>query len=89
LIVRKTGIKVDNSVIYEFEQDFIANILLEGKLLKTNTVHHIDKCRSNNDMKNLMVFKTNSEHKRFHNSKYAYLIYNEDTHLFNCILKYN
>lgn len=89
LIVRKTGIKVDNSVIYEFEQDFIANILLERKLLKNNTVHHIDKCRSNNDKKNLMVFETNSEHKRFHNSKYAYLIYNEDTHLFNCILKRN
>lgn len=88
LIVRKTGQKINNSVIYEFEHDFVANIFLDGKLLKTNTVHHIDKCRSNNDKKNLMVFETNSEHKRFHNSQYAYLIYNEDTHLFNCILKH-
>lgn len=87
LIVRKTGQKINNSVIYEFEHDFVANILLEGKLLKTNTVHHIDKCRSNNDKKNLMVFESNAEHKRFHNSKYAYLIYNENTHLFNCISK--
>lgn len=85
LIVRKTGVKVDTSVIYEFEHDFVANILLEGNLLKNNTVHHIDNCRSNNDKKNLMVFESNAEHKRFHNSKYAYLIYNKNTHLFNCI----
>lgn len=89
LIVSKSSIKLDTTVQYEFEHDFVANILLGGRLLKTNTVHHIDKCRSNNDKTNLMVFETNAEHKRFHNSKYAYLIYNEDTHLFNCILKHN
>jgi hypothetical protein len=75
--------------LYEFAHNFIANILLEGNLLKTNTVHHIDGCRSNNNKKNLMVFETKAEHKRFHNSKYSYLVYNKNNHIFNCILKYN
>lgn len=77
---------IDKSVRYEFEHDFIANILLDGKLDAINTVHHIDLNRSNNDPFNLLIFQTNSEHKRFHNSPYAYLTYNAMTHLFNCIL---
>lgn len=75
-----------NSVIYEFEHNYIANILLEGKLDAINTVHHIDSNRSNNDPLNLLIFETNYEHKIFHNSQYAYLTYNNVTHLFNCIL---
>lgn len=89
LIVSKSAIKLDNTVQYEFEHDYIANILLDGKLDKSNTVHHIDKCRSNNAATNLIVFETNADHKRFHNSKYAYLLYDENSHLFNCILKYD
>lgn len=74
------------SVRYEFEHNCIANILLDGKLDAINTVHHIDSNRSNNDPFNLLIFQTNSEHKRFHNSPHAYLTYNAMTHLFNCIL---
>lgn len=70
-----------------FEHDYVANVLLNGKLKKENTVHHIDYNGLNNDKYNLLVFETNDEHKRFHNSKFAYLNYNEETHLFNCMLK--
>ena len=48
LIIRKSGIRIDNSVKYQFEHDFIANILLDGNLLESNTVHHINECRSDN-----------------------------------------
>lgn len=74
------------SVRYEFEHNYIASILLEGKLDAINTVHHIDSNRSNNDPFNLLIFQTDSEHKRFHNSPHAYITYNTETHLFNCIL---
>lgn len=38
-----------------------------GRLLKnTEVVHHIDENRKNNNPENLIVFKTNSDHSRFH-----------------------
>ena len=70
-----------------FEHNYIANILLDGNLSKNNTVHHIDKNGLNNDKFNLMIFASNNEHKRFHNSKYAFITYNPKSHLFNCIIK--
>ena len=67
----------------------MANIYLNDKLESHNTVHHIDNNPANNNISNLMVFETNNEHKRFHNSKYAKLTYNEDTHKFHCIIDKN
>lgn len=69
-----------------FEHDYIANLLLGGTLQPNNTVHHIDRNGINNAFTNLMVFATKNDHKRFHNSKYAKLIYDEETHLFSCYL---
>lgn len=72
-----------------FEHEYIANQLLLGMLQSSNTVHHIDLNPENNDKFNLMVFDNSASHKRFHRSKYAYLIYNEDTRLFSCVKKSN
>ena len=72
-----------------FEQQYIANLYLNNELNKNNTVHHIDKNRQNNDINNLMVFETSKDHKRFHNSKFAWLTYNSETHLFTCEIKKN
>lgn len=72
---------------YIFEHDYIMNIVFDGKLSIKNTVHHIDNNGFNNDIHNLMVFKTKGDHIRFHLSDYAYLLYNETTHLFTCIVK--
>ena len=71
---------------YPFEHNYIADLYLNNKLSNVNTVHHIDRNTLNNDIHNLMVFKTSDDHKRFHNSKYAKLIYDENTHLFECVL---
>lgn len=85
-VVSKHQVKVDNTVNLTFVHNYIANILLNGKLTKENTVHHIDSNRQNNDIFNLLIFVDNNNHKRFHNSNYAYLIYDEQTHLFRCEL---
>lgn len=85
-VISKHQIKTSNTVNLTFAHNYIANILLDGKLIKTNTVHHIDSNRANNEPKNLLIFIDNNNHKRFHNSKYAYLTYDEETHLFSCKL---
>lgn len=85
-ILSKHQVKVDSTVNLTFVHNYIANILLNGKLTKENTVHHIDSDRQNNDIFNLLIFVDSSNHKRFHNSNYAYLIYDEQTHLFKCEL---
>ena len=79
--------KSGDAIKYVFEHDYIMNLYLGGNLLNENTVHHIDKDRMNNDIMNLMTFNTNGDHKRFHNSKYAFLVYDEKTHKFSCILR--
>ena len=86
-VIRKSQIIENNTVKLSFEHNYIMNLYLHGELEEYNTVHHIDMNPKNNDITNLIAFETNGEHKRFHNSKYAWLIYNEDTHKFNCILK--
>lgn len=85
-IIRGAQIKEGKTVKPLFEHDFIANQLLNGNLSSLNTVHHIDNNPLNNSIYNLMVFENSSEHKRFHNSKYARLLYNNKTHLFTCII---
>lgn len=72
---------------YITEHALIAALYADIDDITKHTVHHIDRDRANNEKTNLMVFETNNEHKRFHTSKYAYLTYNEDTHIFNCELK--
>ena len=51
------------------------------------TIHHINRCRNDNKINNLMLFASGTDHKRYHNSKYAYLIYNSDTHVFMCEIR--
>ena len=85
-VVSKHQVKTGNTVNLTFAHNYVANILLDGKLTKSNTVHHIDNNRANNDLTNLLIFIDNNNHKRFHNSNYAYLIYDEQTHLFKCEL---
>jgi hypothetical protein len=44
-----------------------AKIMLGRPLAPGETVHHIDENKENNDIDNLLVFKTNGDHIRFHN----------------------
>lgn len=72
---------------WNFESDYLMNYIFNGLLTAKNTVHHIDNNSSNNDITNLMVFKDKGNHNRFHHSNYAFLVYNEVTHIFECIIK--
>lgn len=71
-----------------FEHQLVAKYLLELPDITRYTVHHIDHNRKNNKPTNLAVFVSNGAHKRYHNSPYAYLIYDQSTHTFDCILKH-
>lgn len=84
-VISKMWSKDGSTIKLTFEHDYLANMLLGGTLQSENTVHHIDRDRSNNSLNNLMVFKSSDAHKRFHFSKKSYLIYDEVTHLFDCI----
>lgn len=72
---------------WKFESDYLMNVIFNGSLASKNTIHHIDNNSSNNNLRNLMVFKDKADHNRFHHSNNAYLFYNEDTHIFECIIK--
>lgn len=86
-ILSKYWSRNNNTIQLCFEHDFIMNLYLGGNLQEYNTVHHIDKDKQNNDIRNLITFETCSDHVRFHNSPKAWLIYNENTHKFRCIKK--
>lgn len=49
-----------------FEHRLNAEKIIGRSLLPTEVVHHIDENRNNNALNNLMVFKTNEDHTRFH-----------------------
>lgn len=85
-IIKGGQVRKGTSVTVLYVHDFVANLYLNGNLNPNNTVHHVDKNIKNNDIHNLIVFLDNSHHERYHNSNYAYLIYDEMTHLFTCEL---
>lgn len=57
-----------------------AERMLGRQLKEGEVVHHKDENKSNNSPDNLIVFRTKSDHTRFHSSNPAaiYLVHNED-----------
>lgn len=53
------------------EHRLMAEKKLGRMLTKEETVHHLDGDRSNNDLDNLIVFKTNADHSAFHKGNRA------------------
>ena len=72
---------------FKFEQYYLMELVFNSELPHGCIVHHIDEDKLNNSLDNLMVFKSNTDHVRFHNSSTAYLEYDQTTHLFTCINK--
>jgi len=72
---------------FEFEHIYKIKYIMNYK--DTYTVHHIDNNGLNNNLSNLLVFNSDADHKRFHKSKYAWLIYDSKTKTFKTILKKN
>lgn len=50
---------------YITEHRLVMAKFLQRNLTKTEVVHHIDHNPSNNNIENLMLFKNNSEHKKY------------------------
>lgn len=55
---------MNDGVVYE--HILVAESMLGRELMDSEVVHHLDLCRSNNNPSNLIVFKTMSDHTRFH-----------------------
>lgn len=51
---------------YVAEHRLTAELLLGRFLLKQEVIHHIDFNKTNNDIRNLMLFPSNKEHMSFH-----------------------
>lgn len=48
------------------EHRVVAELLLERSLMPGEVVHHIDGNKRNNDVNNIRVYKSQSEHAKFH-----------------------
>lgn len=77
----------DTSYKFYFVHNIIMERLIGCQLPKGSTVHHIDLNRLNNAPTNLILFRTSTEHKRFHRSDYAWIDYDRNTHTFSCEVK--
>lgn len=53
---------------YELEHRLVVEKFLGRKLKEKEVVHHIDENQENNSTENLIVFATQSDHRRFHNN---------------------
>lgn len=66
-------IKIDN--IWILEHIFIIENFINRKLTDQEVVHHINSIKTDNRLCNLMIFKSQKEHQKFHNKlkRYGYL----------------
>lgn len=67
----------------ELEHRIVATRILGRELTNKEVVHHKDKDKTNNSPGNLMIFKTSSDHARFHSGQYSKLIC--DNGVYECI----
>ena len=51
---------------YKYEHRIIFEKYLGRELLDTEVVHHEDEIRDNNDITNLILFNTQSDHRKWH-----------------------
>jgi len=61
--------KRPNGCVYE--HILVAEKFLGRYLTDEEVVHHIDHNRNNNDILNLMIFKSQADHARYHSNSYS------------------
>lgn len=64
--LRYWTIDIDGNRVYKEIHRDVMEKKLGRKLLPTEVVHHIDENKKNNNPNNLLVFKTFSDHNRYH-----------------------
>lgn len=57
---------------YVAQHRYLVETILKRPLTKNECVHHINENKKDNRIINLMVFNSNSAHRRFHNNKKVY-----------------
>jgi hypothetical protein len=63
---RGTGTKAYVKENGENQHRIVMERMIGRKLKKNEVVHHIDENKKNNDPKNLLLFKNQSEHASYH-----------------------
>ncbi len=57
-------IRVDN--FFKYEHKWVVEQFIGREPTKNEVVHHINQIKSDNRIQNLMLFKNNAEHQKFH-----------------------
>lgn len=65
------------------EQRYIAEQIIGRILEDDEVVHHINGDRNNNNVSNLMIFKTQNDHARYHSGQYKEIICKNN--IYECI----
>ena len=60
-----TLIKVNGKFVLEHK--YVVEVYLNRKLTKFEVIHHINSCKTDNSINNLMLFANQNEHKSFEN----------------------
>lgn len=84
IYVRKNYIHEGTSVYIKYEHVLLMETILGDNFDENCVVHHLDENKSNNDIFNLIVFKSSFDHVTYHNSSKAYLHYDDTSHKFSC-----
>ncbi|MET3505454.1 HNH endonuclease [Halalkalibacter oceani] len=74
----KMAMKSENWKGYIYEHRYIASKIIGRDLSQTEVVHHIDGNRNNNNIENLLVLSSGSDHRILHCGLPYELIYNGD-----------
>lgn len=83
--VERIGFNLDADVGINYRD--ACKTILKGKFNDAYIVHHINLNHFDNVTKNLLVFIDETNHKRYHNSKYGWLMYDEVLHVFYCSIR--
>lgn len=60
-------VRPDGNVEWLAKHRYVAEQIVHRRLYHNEVVHHIDGNKKNNDINNLMIFRSNTDHLKYHN----------------------